>query len=168
MFVRIIYHISKHVCLNRHSQTQCDLLNKFFRKLSKFETIENIWRNRPLTIFGKNLLINSVQNSLCSFNAQIDIPPKYPKLSIFRVQATTVLTQQRPRPRLSIAHVERTTVLPKQPSKPKLTVAHVQTTTVPPQPKPKLSSVQVQTTTVLPQPTPMSQFPNKHFKMKPG
>ena len=34
-----------------------------------------MWKQRNLTIFGKNLLINALSNSLFLFNAQIDNPP---------------------------------------------------------------------------------------------
>ena len=34
-----------------------------------------MWKQRHLTIFGKNLLINALSNSLFLFNAQIDKPP---------------------------------------------------------------------------------------------
>ena len=37
--------------------------------------ILNIWKGRTLTLFGKNLLINSLSNSLFLFNAQIETPP---------------------------------------------------------------------------------------------
>ena len=39
------------------------------------QTIANIWKQRPLTIIGKNVLINSLINSSFLFNAQIEIPP---------------------------------------------------------------------------------------------
>ena len=39
------------------------------------EKILNIWKQRNLTLFGKNLLINSLSTSLFIFNAQIDSPP---------------------------------------------------------------------------------------------
>ena len=52
----------------------CEFQN-FYSKITKFEKIENIWKQRPLTLFGKNLLINSLLNSLFIFNAQIEIPP---------------------------------------------------------------------------------------------
>lgn len=48
----------------------------FYSKIIKFEKIENIWKQRALTIMGKNLLINSLLNSLFIFNAQIELPPK--------------------------------------------------------------------------------------------
>ena len=41
----------------------CDFQN-FFSKLENIEKIMNIWKQRYLTIFGKNLLINSLCNSL--------------------------------------------------------------------------------------------------------
>ena len=34
------------------------------------------WKRRHLTIFGKNLLINSLSNSLFVYNAEIEYPPK--------------------------------------------------------------------------------------------
>ena len=52
----------------------CDFQN-FYSKLEKMEKIMNIWKQRPLTIFGKNILINSLINSSFLFNAQIEIPP---------------------------------------------------------------------------------------------
>ena len=56
------------------NKTICEYQN-FYSKISKFEKIENIWKQRTLTIMGKNLLINSLLNSLFIFNAQIEIPP---------------------------------------------------------------------------------------------
>ena len=55
-------------------KTICDFQN-FYSKIRKFEKIENIWRQRSLTLMGKNLLINSLLNSLFIFNSQIEIPP---------------------------------------------------------------------------------------------
>ena len=52
----------------------CDYQN-FYSKLVKMENIIKMWRQRPLTIIGKNVLINSLLNSSFLFNAQIDIPP---------------------------------------------------------------------------------------------
>ena len=52
----------------------CDFQN-FYSKIAKFEKIEQIWNQRTLTIMGKNLLINSLLNSLFLFNAQIEMPP---------------------------------------------------------------------------------------------
>ena len=37
--------------------------------------ILHIWRQRNLTLIGKNLLINSLSTAMFIFNAQIDIPP---------------------------------------------------------------------------------------------
>ena len=48
---------------------------KFYSKLNNMEKILNIWKQRNLTLFGKNLLINSLSTSLFIFNAQIDNPP---------------------------------------------------------------------------------------------
>ena len=45
--------------------------NNFHSKLSKMQKIINIWKQRPLTLIGKNMLINSS----FLFNAQIEIPP---------------------------------------------------------------------------------------------
>ena len=36
----------------------------------------NIWKQRNITIIGKNILINSLLNSTFIFNAQIEFPPK--------------------------------------------------------------------------------------------
>ena len=52
----------------------CNFQN-FYSKLDKMSKIFNIWKQRNLTIMGKNLLINSLSTSLFIFNAQIDIPP---------------------------------------------------------------------------------------------
>ena len=52
----------------------CDFQN-FYCKLEKKQKIINIWKQRLLTIIGKNLLINSLVNSTFLFNAQIEIPP---------------------------------------------------------------------------------------------
>ena len=49
--------------------------NNFHSKLSKMQKIINTWKQRPLTLIGKNLLINSLINSSFLFNAQIEIPP---------------------------------------------------------------------------------------------
>jgi hypothetical protein len=40
------------------------------------ESIYTMWKQRPLTLFGKNLLINSLSNSQFLFNSQIDNPPE--------------------------------------------------------------------------------------------
>ena len=52
----------------------CDYQN-FYSKLSKFERITAVWKQRGLTIVGRNLLINSLLNTLFLFNAQVEIPP---------------------------------------------------------------------------------------------
>ena len=56
------------------SRMVCDFQN-FYNKLTKMTNILSMWKQRYLTIFGKNLLINSLSNSLFIFNAQIDLPP---------------------------------------------------------------------------------------------
>ena len=52
----------------------CDYQN-FYSKLSKFDRITTVWQQRGLTILGRNLLINSLLNSLFLFNAQVEVPP---------------------------------------------------------------------------------------------
>ena len=52
----------------------CDYQN-FYSKLTTMNTIFSMWKQRHLTLFGKNLLINALCNSLFLFNAQIDKPP---------------------------------------------------------------------------------------------
>ena len=47
-----------------------------FPKLKTMENIFTMWKQRPLTLFGKNLLINSLSNSQFLFNSQIDKPPE--------------------------------------------------------------------------------------------
>ena len=56
------------------SKLICDYQN-FYSKVQKITNILNMWKQRHLTIFGKNLLINSLINSQFIFNAQIDSPP---------------------------------------------------------------------------------------------
>ena len=56
------------------SKLICDYHN-FYSKITKMTKILNMWKQRPLTLFGKNLLINSLINSQFIFNAQIDVPP---------------------------------------------------------------------------------------------
>ena len=56
------------------SEQVCSFQN-FYSKLPKMEKVLNSWRGRNLTIFGKNLLINALSNSLFVFNAQIEFPP---------------------------------------------------------------------------------------------
>ena len=47
----------------------------FYSKLEKIKKILNIWKQRNLTLIGKNLLINSLASSLFIFNTQIEYPP---------------------------------------------------------------------------------------------
>ena len=56
------------------NRTVCDFHN-FYSKLEKISKLFNVWKQRYLTLIGKNLLINSLSTSLFLFNAQIDIPP---------------------------------------------------------------------------------------------
>ena len=56
------------------SKLICEYQN-FYSKLKTMENILKMWKQRPLTLFGKNLLINSLSNSQFLFNAQIDKPP---------------------------------------------------------------------------------------------
>ena len=56
------------------SKIVCDFQN-FYKKLTKMKNILSMWKQRYLTIFGKNLLINSLSNLLFLFNDQIDQPP---------------------------------------------------------------------------------------------
>ena len=56
------------------NQLVCNFQN-FYSKLEKIAKILNVWKQRNLTIMGKNLLINALSNSLFIFNAQIDLPP---------------------------------------------------------------------------------------------
>ena len=52
----------------------CDFHN-FYSKLPKMDKIINIWKQRNLTLFGKNIVINALLNSLIVFNCQIEYPP---------------------------------------------------------------------------------------------
>ena len=52
----------------------CNFHN-FYGKLEKMSNVLNRWKGRNLTLFGKNLLINALSNSLFIFNAQIETPP---------------------------------------------------------------------------------------------
>ena len=52
----------------------CDYQN-FYSKLSKHDRITGIWRQRGLSLFGRNLVINSLLDSLFLFNAQVEAPP---------------------------------------------------------------------------------------------
>ena len=56
------------------SKLICDYQN-FYSKLTQMANIFSMWKQRSLTLFGKNLLINSLSNSQFLFNAQIDKPP---------------------------------------------------------------------------------------------
>ena len=53
----------------------CDFQN-FYCKLTKMSKVFSMWKQRYLTIIGKNLLINALSNSQFLFNAQIDKPPE--------------------------------------------------------------------------------------------
>ena len=52
----------------------CDFQN-FYSKLTKMSSVFSMWKQRYLTIIGKNLLINALSNSQFLFNSQIDKPP---------------------------------------------------------------------------------------------
>ena len=52
----------------------CNYQN-FYCKLAKMKKILDIWCQRNLTLFGKNVLINSLSTSLFIPNAQIENPP---------------------------------------------------------------------------------------------
>ena len=52
----------------------CDYQN-FYSKIPKVEKIMHIWKQRNLTLFGKNILITTLINSQILFNAQIETPP---------------------------------------------------------------------------------------------
>ena len=56
------------------SQIVCNYQN-FYSKLEKIKKILSIWKQRNLTLIGKNLLINSLASSLFIFNTQIEYPP---------------------------------------------------------------------------------------------
>ena len=56
------------------SELTCNYQN-FYSKLEKIKRVFNIWKQRNLTIFGKNVLINSLATSLFLFNCQIETPP---------------------------------------------------------------------------------------------
>jgi len=56
------------------SKIICDYHN-FYAKLSKYDRITAVWKQRGLTMLGRNLLINSLLNTLFLFNAQVEIPP---------------------------------------------------------------------------------------------
>ena len=53
----------------------CDYQN-FYSKLYRYDRIVSVWKQRSLTLMGKNLLINALLNSSFSFNVQIESPPK--------------------------------------------------------------------------------------------
>ena len=48
--------------------------NNFYSKLKLIEKIIQTWKQRSLSLLGKNILVNSLVNSLILFNAQIEIP----------------------------------------------------------------------------------------------
>ena len=50
--------------------------HNFYSKLIKIEKRINIWKQRGLTIFGKNVLINTFINSQILYNSQIELPPQ--------------------------------------------------------------------------------------------
>ena len=54
----------------------CDFQN-FYSKLNKMEKIMNIWKQRDLTLLGKNVIVSSLINSQVIFNAQIETPPPH-------------------------------------------------------------------------------------------
>ena len=56
------------------SQLVCDYQN-FYKKLEKIKKILSIWKQRNLTLIGKNILINALSSSLFIYNAQIELPP---------------------------------------------------------------------------------------------
>ena len=56
------------------NRTICEYQN-YYSKLCKFDRITGVWKQRGLSLFGRNLLINSLLNSLFLFNAQVEIPP---------------------------------------------------------------------------------------------
>ena len=56
------------------SQLVCNYQN-FYSKLEKIKKILSIWKQRNLTLIGKNLLINALASSLFIFNTQIEYPP---------------------------------------------------------------------------------------------
>ena len=58
------------------NQLICNYQN-FYSKIKKVERILNMWKQRDLTIFGKNVLLTSLINSQLLYNAQIEIPPNY-------------------------------------------------------------------------------------------
>ena len=57
------------------NQLVCNYHN-FYCKLEKIKKMFSIWKQRNLTLMGKNLLINSLSSSLFIFNAQIEFPPE--------------------------------------------------------------------------------------------
>ena len=56
------------------SQLVCNYQN-FYIKLEKIKKNLSIWKQRNLTLLGKNLLINALSSSLFIYNAQIELPP---------------------------------------------------------------------------------------------
>ena len=57
------------------SKIVCNYQN-FYSKLSKYDRLIAMWKQRDMTIIGRNLLINSLFISLILFNAHIEAPPK--------------------------------------------------------------------------------------------
>ena len=57
-----------------HNKLICNYHN-FYSKLIKIEKITQIWNQRNLTLFGKNILISALINSQILFNSQIETPP---------------------------------------------------------------------------------------------
>ena len=53
----------------------CDFQN-FYGKLVTMQNIMKMWKQRNITIMGKNVLINALINSTFLFNAQIELPPE--------------------------------------------------------------------------------------------
>ena len=49
--------------------------HNFYSKIIKFEKTLNIWQQRDLTIFGKNVILSSLINSQLIYNSQIETPP---------------------------------------------------------------------------------------------
>ena len=56
------------------SKLICNYQN-FYSKIIKFEKTLNMWQQRDLTIFGKNVILSSLINSQLIYNSQIETPP---------------------------------------------------------------------------------------------
>ena len=52
-----------------------DEFHNFYSKLAKMQKLFNIWKQRNLTLFGKNLIINSLMISLIIYPCHVDNPP---------------------------------------------------------------------------------------------